>query len=537
MSKNETRYCASVIREHFGNIVEKVATTLLHRGRLSVPQLHQYLTPNVTQKQVRDCLFILMHQRIVMYSDVTLPRGKSVTYYQVSIEEVMMRDRFPIWSKVACDTFGEMGKKITCVLLQHSRVTAAELKSFICPEATSLGSTELAKMITEMQEARFIMPANPQKDTQSTVDRKLAEFAAEQEKYPSLTAKEKDRIWKDIETKYEEERVGIFVTEDGANGKKRKIVEVDDMHNKRLALDIFENKTRYKLNFDRFMVQLRNEEISKLGESRISKGGGEVLRQIMKQGFKSMKGCKMDQISPPVTKIVLQSKLDPTLLSVAVGSGLPTYSLQNLEDYLEALSTDEARFVTKVDEKGGGQWAVNISLLCSRLRSRTIEGLVLERYGGDAARIYRLLQKRGKLDEKQIAKFAMMDGKTVREHLHRLLQDGLVHLQDVPKGTRSADHAVGKTIFLWFIHPVRSLDCLTQDLLNMLINLKEKRRQEVSKNSILLEKSERTDVVGRVDEMLSELELKELKELEAKLVQLIAAEMRIQLCLMILRDF
>lgn len=162
-----------------------------------------------------------------------------------------------------------------------------------------------------------------------------------------------------------------------------------------------------------------------------------------------------------------------------------------IEEHLKLLEEHPKSFCRRVGGGGRGEWKVSFPSLTDTLIHAEIDSTVLARFGRIAARIIRLLRDRGRLEEKQVAAFAMMRIKDVRAILTELQYAGIVEAQEVPK---DAGRQPSRTVYLWFHdqHRVQNLllQANYQGLSRMLQRLKQER--ENYKNAI--EKAEMMDV-------------------------------------------
>jgi DNA-directed RNA polymerase III subunit RPC3 len=142
---------------------------------------------------------------------------------------------------------------------------------------------------------------------------------------------------------------------------------------------------------------------------------------------------------------------------IELSSGLVTKSSRKLpqaaivKEYVGILSsadnpTPEGRetsFITLSSSKV----YVELGIVCRRLRQRILEAATREWHGQQGVRLMRLLLSTGKLEEKQISKFALMGMKDVRTLLAAMSNDMLVSIQEIPK---TADRAPSRTFYLWY---------------------------------------------------------------------------------------
>jgi transcription initiation factor IIE alpha subunit len=83
-----------VLWSRYIHLTQKVASTLLSRGRCSFPQIVQ--KTHLSQKSVRELLFVLVQNNLVTYADVE-EGARIVVYYEISVEQILLRDRFPVY--------------------------------------------------------------------------------------------------------------------------------------------------------------------------------------------------------------------------------------------------------------------------------------------------------------------------------------------------------------------------------------------------------------------------------------------------------
>lgn len=106
----------------------------------------------------------------------------------------------------------------------------------------------------------------------------------------------------------------------------------------------------------------------------------------------------------------------------------PSYQ-EVVRGYLALLKTDQGGFIKSKDEMGANQFAVNFAKLRNTMRRRVFEGLLRDKYGVATCRIVRILLDKGKLEESQVQKLAMLPAKETREKLGLLNSKGIVEIQ------------------------------------------------------------------------------------------------------------
>jgi len=182
---------------------------------------------------------------------------------------------------------------------------------------------------------------------------------------------------------------------------------------------------------------------------------------------------------------------------------------------------------------GGKKVAIEYENVGRRLRFKIFETFVRERWGELAIRVLRLLIDKGKMDEKQIAKIAMMSKKDVQPLLTKLASASLISLQEVPRG---ADRSAMRTIYLWYIDLAKTYSVILTSLYKTLGNILARKNAETQKVSAILSKRERSDVQGNEESFLTRGEREALTAFEEKRLRLGVLERRVEECVFILRD-
>ena len=256
----------------------------------------------------------------------------------------------------------------------------------------------------------------------------------------------------------------------------------------------------WTVNFDQFHTRMRDLEIVSLVEHLINPTAAEIVR-VMLSHDESLR-LFTDQMSREISISRIKEAIDP-IFKFRVEFA----EVEPLLEYLGALQSEH--FVTKIDDYSGVLYAVEIGKIVTTLKTRIIENIISERFGDNATRIWRVLKTNGKLDDKQISKFALIDPQKVRELLYKMLSFNLVFMQDVPK---TNDHSSSRTVFLWDVSMEKCIANVLGECYSAMANLKARFIHENDVNSVLLSKMARTDVKEDFD-ILEEVEKKSWDDL------------------------
>ncbi|GAA5898407.1 DNA-directed RNA polymerase III subunit C82 [Sporobolomyces salmoneus] len=196
------------------------------------------------------------------------------------------------------------------------------------------------------------------------------------------------------------------------------------------------------------------------------------------------------------------------------------------------LSTRES-FLQQTGEGQHAAWTVNYANLGKEMKRCTVEGIIRDKLGDKELRCWRIMEAKGKLDEKHVARLAFLSVKEAREVLARLSNARLIEPQEVP---RSADRAPSRTLYLWYVDFNRTVTSLIAHHYKALANIQAQRFEQLERKRGLVEKRERTDVREN-EALLTNRDREDAEELDWKLEALATAEMRIDKQLFVLREF
>jgi len=167
------------------------------------------------------------------------------------------------------------------------------------------------------------------------------------------------------------------------------------------------------------------------------------------------------------------------------------------------------------------------------LRKALVTRIIREKYGIEAARVVRILLHKGRLDEKHLAKFAMMTLKDSRELCLKLSAAKIIELQEVPK---TNDRQPSRTFYLFFIDFQKLILNLTMMIRKSQTNLIIRIDHELKQRKSLVSKVNRTDVIDDQEGLLTVWERADLKKLKSLILVLEVAKLRLERDLFILND-
>ncbi|ORX45948.1 hypothetical protein BCR36DRAFT_106455 [Piromyces finnis] len=499
MTSLEISLSKEITLDHFGPIVEKVYTALISKGRLLISQIINIT--KLSRRQVEESLFILIQQNIVKYAEK--PRTQ-LNYYSVDVNEVLMRIHFPLFILTIKDIFGVDGEEIAKLLLLHGRLSLTSLLTYV--EDKDAIKNTFCNMVAN----GFIIAVRPE-DSISMIDKLLAEEDVEVSKLgASLKANDVSRIRVSLAVRAETEYDNNVAT-----GMKRKAIS---------NYDDYPSKSVYNSIND-------IDSVIGLVRERLTPSAADLMKEILKIYTEEFNDCKRNSVAGPFSSAQLSYKISDIKLKIDYSKG--GGSKNPIVDYLEIYRLDSVKFLTKDIERGNGDYYLNFKEINNFMKIDLIGNTIKEKYGSNSMRLWKILLDKGKFDEKQIAKVALVSHVEARKCLFELLNAGYAYLQEVPK---TVDRNTMRSAFLWYTDIVKAEEQLISECYKVLINLKKRRKIEIEKLSKLIEKSERDDV-KKDKSLLSEAEIYALEELKKILNRIDISEIGIGKMLLILKEF
>jgi DNA-directed RNA polymerase III subunit RPC3 len=280
-------------------------------------------------------------------------------------------------------------------------------------------------------------------------------------------------------------------------------------------------------------------------EKKEGKGRKEKDEEEEREFTETMKRVLEDDHQPLIKTDKIAQMLDPEL---DLNNGLfkqelapvinghtpepvdPALRFLKIEQHLRLLAVDPRRFVLLV----GRDYRVPYNTLTRTLIDNTIEDSISARHGMLSARVIRMLTAAGNLDEAQLCDNAMVSPKDIRLAITSLCHAGFLDYQEVPKDTTRQTARL-----LWSVrYNVRKARRqLISDSYQAMTRLLARLEVERTKVDMVIEKSERTDVIGNEEKYLSPHEqalLRRWNEVEEKVLTQIH---RIDELVATMRDF
>lgn len=292
------------------------------------------------------------------------------------------------------------------------------------------------------------------------------------------------------------------------------------------------NKALWKCGVNRFKADFLIEVCEQIARERVNDMAGTLVKTMLSICDRTSQG-KNWPISSAVRGVELHSELT-TVLQVQDPDMKP-FPLDMMKTYLKVMKMDKASIVTSkrdsIDptngQSDGGQYSVNVKSCIEFLRLKTIESILKEKYDKASNRVFHTLRTKGQMESKQLGELAMVGSPTeARKLLYRMLRDGLVQVQEIPKRN---DYNPQQTIYCWSVDTGILCKVLQTQLMKSFILLRARRNTEYTQNR---------DIIARSNFITStdKNEMSKIEEVQRALDRLDQALCRLSKTLLILQS-
>lgn len=551
MAMNEEALACAMVRSHFGEATAEILRVLLAAPGASFAQITERATsfikkliPEDTHTShidkcnslIRDGLAVLLQHGIAYYVEryhgakdeskkseqEGTDRRKGSHYrkrrrnpthhaYYARAEFALFRSRLPLYLGFARRRYGDVGETAIRAFFERGRLTSHQLFSSVL--ATMLIDLEITESDAETCLKDMAISGIMRWHGRRDMNGPLRSSALDDED-PTKIAENSER--------------------QGANGKRARNFDTDDDEP---MLEGSESQSRMeddesirvgrchhsivvgtpskKNDMDVWNVcfwhlnrEFRNECCALVVQGRVQ---NDIAVRILRIGLRMAleeEDCQAPSDDFETTEIEVASIEEQLKEDREVGN-------QDFWEALQLLLEHTPAFVAGIPEKSPTSLRFIPGRLVSDARQKTLEDLVLSRYGAVGRRVFRALAVDGGAEDKAIAEKCMLPLKVAREHLFRMYQDRIVVMQEVP---RSHDQQrASNWYYLWKVNAMgvyrNTTALMYKTVLNLFLRLES---LEASKPSL-----------RGVDQ----------KQLQLQKELLMGSIVRMDQCIMVMRDF
>ena len=180
------------------------------------------------------------------------------------------------------------------------------------------------------------------------------------------------------------------------------------------------------------------------------------------------------------------------------------------------------------------RWAIDFGELRQTAILKVIFRTIDSRLGTVSTRLARICHEYGRMDDKSLQSKSLVAQKEMRARLHDMLKIGLLELQEVP---RDNSRLATRTTFLYYMDEKKATAKITDECYKTIARCIQRLDVEREKVASVLDKVERSDVKGREDELLGEIEKEALGKWKTQEEMIWGEIGRVDSMVAILRDF
>ncbi|KAK9294358.1 hypothetical protein QLX08_011001 [Tetragonisca angustula] len=450
------KLCSSILSEHFGQIVQRVAEDLFKHDARPLELI--CCTTHLPLTKIKEALCVLIKHGFVVYGQTE--RGLEYSLIHQNILLILRYPKYMFFVKTMC---GDESEMILEEVLMSGYITASEVitKTYKKIEQSPSGLQPSVPVLKE----KFELLVKNQFLTRSLCTDTVEEKTNEK---PDFTLPDFNLA-------------AVIKKIEGDNNS-----------------DPGDSKIYWKVNFDRLIQDLRDQIIVSAISRRLDENAGELMRQLLFLMYLRTASWAHTSNPIPLTEIKeAVKKINYPLLA------------HHLDQYLHLIEEDSSQFLKRVGESGG-HFCVNMKEAFEQLAWATLENIVTERFGSKAARIFRLVRDKKYIEQEQIQQLAMIPAKEAKHLTYTLLQENYLQIQEIKKSGVSA--APIKTFFLFHIDLNLVVYMEVQHCYQALYNIMQRREYEISSNKRMIDKQLRMQTLttnlkehGATEEQLAEI--------------------------------
>mmetsp|Transcript_17617 Transcript_17617/g.38434 ORF Transcript_17617/g.38434 Transcript_17617/m.38434 type:complete len:553 (-) Transcript_17617:215-1873(-) len=485
------KLACDLIKDQFGDIVEKVLNCLVYKGKHTFHELGR--STGFPPAQLKNCILVLMqHNCVEAYKEDQAPPDPNKVappapiVYVAVIDRIIQRLRHPRFMVHVRETMGEREEIILQALLEHGRLRIDQLLEYTAArEERDMDDArvDVDEALTELVQAHYVeraplmgsaaMQAHAssasKRGTRTARPGSAAAAAAEAEAAKEL-AQQARAVQERFRLPANLKAVAVVL------GKRRR---GEDSGEPLQGLDM-ERDVLWRVNPDEFNRRFRHMLCVQLVNKKVEPAAGAVLNAILRVSREHELHAAEERSVP-----VSDSEIRTAMASLAE-EGEPAIAAENVSPVLRLLMSDTSELVSRIGEgpDGAVNACANLKRIMDLVRLKEVEGAVRDRFGASACRIFRLLTIKRQLEQKQIAEMAMLPVKDTREILYRLLKAHFVTLQEV---AQTADHNPQRTFYVWRVDIPKAVATLGVEVVRATCHVRARLAHELDSEKEVLD--------------------------------------------------
>ncbi|KAK8854944.1 hypothetical protein IAR55_003683 [Kwoniella newhampshirensis] len=549
--KEAVRLCEHIVRQAFGQVVCRVASTLLNRGRLPAPTIARLA--GLPRPTTYAALLILIQHDLVQSNGASYKDTGEDEQYEFGVMECMMRLRWGRILAITHEKLDDVALEVVRQLMIYGKLKVPEIIASCGGGHNALRAVAVNDAIITLLRGHFLQPTHPELAILES-DQVARRYAAGRRRLVAargsalLSPQDQSNLNDEAQFEVRQEREGHRDIHRVLIQKAK--VEKEKKRRKGKAVEEFDYELKsdipLRVNYDRYGVLIRNELIVKAAEDRWNKGAGVVMRAILDASLRDTSVLRDDRTHDAVGPVEIMDRIPNTdypLLLAGLGVSTKTAVSDLVRHYLNLLAGEDQMvgaggvFLQKEGTTNPG-YQVELEAICRRLRETMLTELVRQKLGDKAARVLTVVSKSSKVFETTVRDCAMVPLKEARRLLAELQRLSLVETQEVPKTGAKSRMGLPSSMeyHLWAVDLPRVYGVLLTGVYKTLGNVMQRKAKEVERRKLPLAREAR--VLGQEGGrgLLQLKDQEDLADLDDALNKLSLAETRSELVVFILRD-
>lgn len=501
VARHAQKLARELITSHFGDIVGKVCSCLVHKGTLTVPEIARFT--ELTPAQLKNCLLVLIQHNCVQAFKIEQEEGagpaaaRSFTQYVAFIDSILHRMRFPKFLTLVREHLGEESESLFEGLLEHGRLTFEQIVQRASAQSGK-GEVDVWGALKETfaglvhscyiercPVAEPLLPPRssleaPKKGARGSSRNRAAIGTAEQETeerriIAAAAPLEGERFLlpSSLGHAARVEKENRDNVSSSKVGEKRKYECLKEDTGQVIRND--DKEVLWRVNYEEVVRRLRHKACVAQVRSRLDLGAGTVL-EAMLEATRCLETSVKQKISAPLS-------MDAIMQAVRATTEGRTMTLERIRASLNQMASDSVGYLSRTGEVGG-QYAIYLSKILEAAKKSEVEAIVLKRFGRESCRVFRLLAMKGQLEQKQISDQALVGRRETQEILYKLLKDEYLQLQEIAK---SQDHDPTRTFYLWRVNYSSLMEHIIDDMYHGASNLGQRLAHELEQEQEVLD--------------------------------------------------
>ncbi|KAK8940874.1 hypothetical protein KSP39_PZI010160 [Platanthera zijinensis] len=461
-------YAVCLMSTHFGDVVA-VCECLIRHGSLSFLEVVRFT--ELPQGQVKNSLLVLIQHNCVQAFSVPKTVGmggitKPVTLYMILFDNIIHRMRFSKFCLIVKEHLGHQCAEFLEGFLQHGRLTFELLfdRASGLTEGKATRNDVLAKF-NELVHAQYVERCpkgepflEPKSDEEVSSIRKRIKSSGdtrtiEQEAIIAAAPLDADRFSGIISLTLNTEEVmkDVNNTLETSAGSKRKheVLEADeDMQNAINTTEVL-----WRVNYEKFVRCLKKKACVANVRSRLGLDAAIVLEAMIDAN--DHQNIAMNSVTLSMNSIIEGVRGKPGGISL---------TLERVRAILNQLGSELC------PEESGALYTIGLKGIIENCQNDEVESLVLNKYGKEAYRIFRMLILADRLIAMdQISDNTFLEKKEAQKILCKLWKDDYVEMEKV-----NLNAGVRAEVFLWKVNKKFLWEHVLNDIFHTALNISKK---------------------------------------------------------------